>query len=665
MLTALFIKLDQDFDELVTKVINKIQTETSVPNTVFVRANVPGDELWEIYLESIPTNPIFRERRYFDGNYDKNFIRRIGGLIFIRDGKKSTIWDVNLKDTNIFVEPVRLLHEKVMNAEFGGYFLEKEPVAGHDQNRDEKDWSIIWNHFYLRIPSVIFNRNRDMILSDKNTNLQVLRRSLTDVRVEDLDTVLDLIHENAIYRGNEHENTLNMWKNLKLGYDQASDKEIYLVEKADQYGQIRLRNTVIGSLVNDLFDNVELEPAVRSFEAKVAPANYKRTNSVITAKQVEDAKAKLAELGYLDTIYREFAAEIPSEHVLFRTVERPTLTVFDDLVDDAKKTVKKIDQTKIVDVELSQFLDKLPELHKVELLPTAALTSHQMVLTKGKDDKSMFKWGNHYAWSYLNSDTTDAIKERVKQAGGNVEGDVRVSLAWSNHDDLDLHCATPKGHLFFGDKRKASGALDVDMHVSSPFVDNPVENIVWDDIHRMPDGQYDFYVDQYTKRENHNQGLQIQVEILGDIKTYSYNGQSLPLALTLIKTNDKVEITYVSDKLQLVSETFVNADDKFIEVTQITKSPNFWEDSVGNEHVFFITNDFQIEKPVRGFFNEYLDQDLNKHRKVFEIMGQKLKISDGYDSAVRGYGFSRTLHESMILRIEDSNGRKQVIRVNV
>ena len=49
----------------------------------------------------------------------------------------------------------------------------------------------------------------------------------------------------------------------------------------------------------------------------------------------------------------------------------------------------------------------------------------------------MFKWNNQFSWSY-NGDMADSMKERVKQAGGNVTGDLCCRLAWEDKNDLDF-----------------------------------------------------------------------------------------------------------------------------------------------------------------------------------------------------------------------------------
>ena len=56
---------------------------------------------------------------------------------------------------------------------------------------------------------------------------------------------------------------------------------------------------------------------------------------------------------------------------------------------------------------------------------------------------TMFKWDNNFSWAYT-GDVTDSIKERVKAAGGNVSGFIRVSLSWHNHDSLDPFCSGAK-----------------------------------------------------------------------------------------------------------------------------------------------------------------------------------------------------------------------------
>jgi hypothetical protein len=60
--------------------------------------------------------------------------------------------------------------------------------------------------------------------------------------------------------------------------------------------------------------------------------------------------------------------------------------------------------------------------------------------------------------------------------------------------------------------------------------------------------------------------------------------------------------------------------------------------------------------PVRGFFNEFLKQDLNVHRKVFEILGSKMKAEFSEDQ-LSGIGFSSTQRNSVLCRVTGQTSR--------
>ena len=161
-------------------------------------------------------------------------------------------------------------------------------------------------------------------------------------------------------------------------------------------------------------------------------------------------------------------------------------------------------------------------------------------------------------------------------------------------------------------------------------------------------------------------GFDIQVEILGEITTYRYESKFTKRhhpVLSLTYKNGKIVIDNVNPELKLINKSSV--DTKFITVDHVMLSPNYWNAEVGNKHVFFTTKDFDLEQDVRGFFNEYLDNDLNEHRKVFEILGNRTKISDNKENALRGYGFSTTMDNQLIVRATTASGRQDLFEISV
>lgn len=660
------------FSTMAELITNKINELASDQNNIPLRVDIDGDELWDIYLETIPEehNPIFRERREYDGNYDKNFIRRLGNLVFLNNNKLISIFDIEPMDT-FFDDVVKKLSKSVKKAGIKSFFLEKEKVAGHKPNYDTQNPEILWEHFYIELPNRLYNYNyRDSILGELSAKVETLTKSLEEVDLNSLWLVLELLESDTVYRGEEHIQTIKKWIEYKEKYDSIKsikEKELYIYSVVGGNNLIYLRNTVIGSLVIDIQNGKDLEEAVKSFEHKVAPLNYKRTKSIVTPRMIENAKETIDELGYRDSIYRTFAREkdIPLNHILFNAYNDNVLNIFDEMVEDSKASTKKINVESAKKMDIDTFMDNLNKYDKVELLPYSGIESNQFVLTKPKyeDSKNMFKWDNTFAWSYINSDTTDAIKERVKTAGGNVDGEFRVSLAWHNTDDLDLHCILPdKRRIYFVDRTILGGTLDVDMNVRGES-NTPVENIFWKYISDMPDGKYQIEIDQYNRRNSNNVGFTLQLEIKGNITNFEYKeivDFRNKCVLTLAKQGDEIKISSIN-KVKKTSEII---KDKFIKVEKILLSPNYWGDDIGNKHYLFLTNDFEIEKPVRGFFNEYLKAELNKDRKVFEIMGDKLKIKPDSKDIARGYGFSSTSKNKLLVRVT-KNKRQSLLEITI
>jgi len=71
------------------------------------------------------------------------------------------------------------------------------------------------------------------------------------------------------------------------------------------------------------------------------------------------------------------------------------------------------------------------------------------------------------------------MDERLEREGG-ASGEVQISLAWDDYNDLDLHLFCPSGErIYFNNKKSdCGGILDVDMNVR-PVSKTPVENVVW------------------------------------------------------------------------------------------------------------------------------------------------------------------------------------------
>lgn len=667
-----FERLNKDFD-IFSEEINSRLDELIKSGNPIVELDYEGS-LFEIYLNNIPEeyNPIFRTNRFFDGSADRHFINRIGNLAMITPNYKLVhLWDF---ESGTFFENSRKEMLKVLKkCKIKNTFLTSFDMVGSGPNKDNKDPRITWTHYKYKTPSEIRCNKRD--IGDKlgkfRTTYSVFKRTMEECRLEDLESVIELARDKSIYRASEFLDNLENWHKLKTKYDKKPSDEFLWYNVIKFGGYICYRNTVIGSLIDDLYNGVDLEKAVKSYESKVAPSNYKRPKALVTSRMVEDARAKLEEAGLLESIYRKAAkfTEIPTDKILFTSQESKSLSVFDDLKQDAELTVKKkLDLSKAKEIKFGDFIKLLPKVSKIGLLPNSAVNSSKVVLTNSKNENipTPFKWDNNFAWSYIESDTADSIVKRVKEAGGVVDGDVRFSLSWDNSDDLDLSFENNYYQkIYFGDKRTLGGRLDVDANFSE-IVENPVENIYWSNINHLKDGEYRVSVNNYMLRSERNQGFKLQMEVLGEITTYSYPDNDLRSVTTMLKITKKgnnIDVTYENPKL-IKSNV---SGDKFIDIKNVIKSPNAWEgETIGNEHIIFLADDVEVKFSVRGFYNEQLNSKLEEHRKVTEILGSKLKIDPvEFESpdTVKGYGISTTSNNVFYLRLTYNDNRQELIKL--
>jgi len=639
------------------------------------RVNLDKDKLWDTYLGSFPegTNPIFRERTEHDCSCCRHFIRAVGDMVTIIDGKVVSLWDVETIDT---YQPVTdALSDYVKSNPIKSEFLHTEQKVGTDKNFEQTDKGVLtWEHFYLELPNAYVVKGIEIgpRLSESRSTFDVLLRSLKELANEDIDTVLELISQNSLYRGEEHRFVLESFQKIKIEFDKLTTDEEREIFCWSLMGSVpdsvcRMRNTVIGSLLVDLSEGKDLEFAVKSFEAKVAPTNYKRPTALVTKAMVENARKQIDELGLTSALERRYASidDITINNVLFadRDAKKKMMgNVFDEISNAVAEKAQNFD--KVEEINIEKFLSNvLPKVNSIELMVENRHSGNlvSLIAPVNIDCKNLFKWPNNFSWSYT-GELTDSIKERVKRAGGNVEGDLRCSLSWFNYDDLDLHMAEPDRYeIYYGNKGRKSpsfGVLDVDMNAIGGTSRSAVENITYPTRAKMKEGVYRLFVHQFTKRETIDVGLEVEIEFDGNKFLFSYPkpvrvGEMVEIAkIQLSKGEFKILSSLPSS--QTVKEVWGINTQTFHKVTTIMNSPNYWDGlSVGNKHYFFMLEGCANDGKARGFFNEFLNEELNTHRKVLEVVGSKMKTEESQNQ-LSGLGFSSTQRNSVLCRLKGS-----------
>ena len=654
------------FIELKSKVFT--QFEAMKKEALFV-VDLERDTLVNAYLDTFP-DPA--RRQYHNCSCCKNFLRQYGGLVNVaEDGTLITVWDFEIDGE--YKEIPKILGAIVRNAAIKNRFYSDTAKLGVDKNLQlVNEKAIEWNHFYVVAPNEIVVKSKDIgsLQSTTYNNYNVLKRGLQTLSRESIRTVLDLIDNNSLYRGAEHRFKL---KSFLEAFDTISCDALAWKNSLAPYATIR--NSSIGTLLQDLSEGRELEQAVRAYEAMVAPANYRRPTALVTKGMIEKAEKSLQELGLLASLERRHALkdDIPLDSVYYVDRGREYKGIFDSMKDSLPVAVKKLSTT---ETNLGNFIkDILPKADLVEILFEERLKKNlaNLIAPMYTSAPTLFSWDNAISWSYVDG-MADSVKERIKRAGGKVEGELRISLEWFNTDDLDLHVIEPNGNrICFTSKRSpfSCGYLDVDMNVRGESTE-PVENVIFADKNRTLEGFYKVIVHNYTKRNTENVGFGIEIECQGEVINLSSElspGDQKEINVGNFKYSNSKGI--VSTEFSIESDTKANSKNiwnkgtnLFHKVAIICPSPNYWNGQAkGNLHTFFLLDSMVNPDSARGIFNEFLSPKLNEHRKVFEMLANRTRVETSSEQ-LAGFGFSSTIENNVIVRVT-IDGKQQLFNVKI
>lgn len=682
--------------------MNEFQTFSAQVHARFVELSkhelfVVGDDnrAFEAhYLAAFPagTNPVYKTHTEHDCSCCKQFIRNLGNVVAIIDGKVQSVWD----DLDV-PYPYDVVSDAmavfVANLPITDVFRTQEPSFGAEQTKQLlEDGSVKrWNHFHGQVAKRHQSATPDAAKGLYRAAVQVFRRGLNELKPVDLAQVRELIEANGLYRGEEHLPAVKSFQALQSAYfgSIAGGREMSVfawgnaMEKSASF-----RNTVIGTLLQDLAEGKDFEGAVKAFEAKVAPANYKRPTALITPRMIQDATAKIAELDLESALERRFAniGDVTVNNVLWvdNSVKGKMKGGLEDLLMGAVKTTP-VKDLQVTDISIDDFMKKVvPTAAGMKLMVRNVNSTNFMSLTAPvhTDIAQLFKWANNFAWSYNGNIADSDIRRAVQGKGGRVDGVLRFSHSWNygkrNASLMDLHVFMPgstkkniaqtndlygSGDRVGWNARKHSvsgGVQDVDYTAAAPQGYVPVENITFPDLAKLKDGEYKCMIHNWSLRQPTEGGFKAEIEFEGQIFEYEVdrrlqNKEWVPVATVTLR-GGKFSIEHHLPHAASSQDVWGVKTESFVKVNTLMLSPNYWDDNaVGNKHWFFVLDGCKNDSPARGIYNEFLRGDLEQHRKVFEVLGDKTKCPVVEDQ-LSGLGFSSTRGDTVLVQVQTASG---------
>ena len=626
------------------------------------------EEVWRLYLDSFPDEirGIYYKKPWHDCQRCHLWFRTMANVVMIDDDYKiRTLFD--FKTIPEYQDVFRTLDEFLKTKRVKNLFLHDKYSVGifrsfaeYDDGKFDEN-----HHFYLDLGEKFYENaeNLSSVLGDARTQRQLFEDTLNMISPDAVDTVLELVYSNTLYRSVQWKDTLEGLKKVfeEFGQlDSGCDLNNWLWKKSASLSRniTHIKNTSMGTLLLDITGGMDLEQAVTNYEKITAPTNYQRPKPIYTAEMLEDAKSKIAEMGYMDSLERRFAKleDISINDLLFANRDVRT-TLGDGIFDKLRKNVarKVYNFDRISEISLDEFITNvLPHAQEISLFVSSRLKNNfvSLIAPLNEDAPGMFQWDNPFSWTYENNITDSLMKQRVKQMGGDVDVDLRFSIQWNDGDwdknDLDAHSTEPDGNeIFFSNMKseKTGGWLDVDI-IHPVEGKTAVENIQYKHKENMIEGEYIFRVHQYTYRGGDN-GFKAEIEFDDTIFSFDYphklsHKEYVNVAKVELKNGNFMITNLLNNDVQYSNlNVYWNvALNDFVPVSLICYSPNFWRgNEFGNKHIFFMLKDCINDTNPSGWFNEYLNNELHPHRKVMEALSSMMRVEDS-ENQLSGVGFS-------------------------
>lgn len=177
------------FTEFV-KEMQKHFTEMTKNAKVLFTVNVDPERFYNLYLDSFPdgTNNIYRKRREYDCSCCRHFIRDLGNVVTIKNGKVDTIWNLNINDGTYSVV-AKVMDLYIKKCFINGVYVRDEAVIGTKKSREMLPTGEVntYDHFFMNIPKKFIYtgyETKDTVKGNYNAIKHVFKRSLDEISIE-------------------------------------------------------------------------------------------------------------------------------------------------------------------------------------------------------------------------------------------------------------------------------------------------------------------------------------------------------------------------------------------------------------------------------------------------------------------------------------------------
>jgi len=366
-----------------------------------------ASNLWQLYVDGIPG-----DRQHYNCHACRNFIERYGGIVtIIEDGEAMPVmWPVIVPD--VFQDSIAAIWLAIKKAKVTGVFLSKDKVLGTPITGQ-------WTHLSAQNPRPFMTRlhTASEVMAEKRSDFILLKTSMKEYPINAINQVLLLLKADALYRS---EKVLGIAKWFKALHDATSteknckirDNLLWRAVALAPPGYCHVKNTMIGTLLDDIVAGMSLEDASRRFAAKMHPLQYQRPQAAPSAGNLARAEEIVAKLGIEKSLDRRFA-RLNEVQAIWRPLDQQPETkngVFSHLKQKGKAEIQS-DAPHVI-ITFKKFVEiVLPDALRMDLMVPyrgnfmAMLTAEHMdappiIQWDSIEQRNPFSWYLYHAGSY-------------------------------------------------------------------------------------------------------------------------------------------------------------------------------------------------------------------------------------------------------------------------
>lgn len=241
--------------------------------TKLFRVEVDKDLIWSTYLNSFPEE----ERQEHNCNCCRQFIKNWGNVVAIKNNKVITFWDFECEEP--YKTVANNLKSLILSRPVTDLLVQTFAKLGTNKNTVllPDGTTKTWKHLFTTLPNNLVYKGGRTVgteLSNFRSAAGVFVRSMNEITTDAVDTVLELIQQNSLYRGSEFKGMVDSFKRMQKEYLSlpSNQQKIYAISHVQEAGAVAsIRNHAIGTLLVDLSEGMDLDTAVTRFEKIMAP----------------------------------------------------------------------------------------------------------------------------------------------------------------------------------------------------------------------------------------------------------------------------------------------------------------------------------------------------------------------------------------------------------